>query len=120
MQRRSHDLEGLMHLDWVNEDLPRLGHENLIRALPAEHSVGRRWSASRGRCRHAFHYRLACLNQSNWRVPNRFGGDGRSVRERADDFFGGTSCDYFVKVRDTGEDDDPRAVCKEAGFISFG
>jgi hypothetical protein len=30
MHRRSDDQEGLTHLDWVNEDLPRLGHENLI------------------------------------------------------------------------------------------
>jgi hypothetical protein len=120
MQRRSDDQEGLTHLDWVNEDLPRLGHENLI-----EHCrLSTRWGVD-GQLHEAGGVMLfttgspVSINATGaFRIDPEIGG--RSVLERADDFFGGTSCDYFVKVRDAGGDDDLRAACKEAGFISFG
>jgi hypothetical protein len=119
MQRRPDDQEGLTHLDWVNEDLPRLGHENLI-----EHCrLSTRWGVD-GQLHEAGGVMLfttgspVSINATGaFRIDPEIGG--RSVLERADDFFGGTSCDYFVKVRDAGGDDDLRAASKEAGFISF-
>jgi hypothetical protein len=39
---------------------------------------------------------------------------------RADTFFGGLARGYSVKVRDSGEDDDLRAVCEAAGLEPFG
>jgi hypothetical protein len=38
---------------------------------------------------------------------------------RADDFFAPLGRGYCVKVRDTGEDDDLRAACQEAGLVEF-
>ena len=39
---------------------------------------------------------------------------------RADAFFGGLARGFSVKVRDSGEDDDLRAVCEAAGLEPFG
>ena len=40
--------------------------------------------------------------------------------ERADTFFGDLARGYTVKVRDSGEDDDLRLACEEAGLEAFG
>jgi GNAT superfamily N-acetyltransferase len=104
----------------VTEDLPRRGHENLIEHCRLStlwgadgqlHEVGGVMLFSTGTS--------ASMNATGaFRLDPAI--DGRSVVERADDFFGSTGRDYFVKVRDTGEDDDLRAACQETGFISFG
>jgi GNAT superfamily N-acetyltransferase len=106
--------------DPVAEDLARRGHENLI-----EHCrLSVLWGAD-GQLHEAGGVMLFSTGSSA--AMNATGAfrldpavDGRSVVEQADDFFGSTSSDYFVKVRDTGEDDDVRAACQETGFISFG
>ena len=49
----------------------------------------------------------------------RLGGRGTLIA-RADAFFGGLARGYTIKVRDSGEDDDLRLACDEAGLESFG
>ena len=45
---------------------------------------------------------------------------GAELIERAEAFFGGLSRGFVVKVRDSGEDEDLRHACKEAGLDPFG
>ncbi|HEX4126944.1 MAG TPA: GNAT family N-acetyltransferase [Acidimicrobiales bacterium] len=46
--------------------------------------------------------------------------NGSSLVAAADGFFGGMQRGFTVKVRDSGEDDDLRAACLEAGLELFG
>ncbi len=45
---------------------------------------------------------------------------GAELLARADAFFGGLARGFAVKVRDSGEDEDLRAVCVDAGLDAFG
>lgn len=45
---------------------------------------------------------------------------GATLIARADAFFTGLNRGYTIKVRDTGEDDDLRLACEEAGLEAFG
>ena len=46
--------------------------------------------------------------------------EGSALVAAADSFFGGLQRGFTVKVRDSGEDDDLRAACLEAGLELFG
>ncbi len=46
--------------------------------------------------------------------------EGSALVAAADTFFGGLQRGFTVKVRDSGEDDDLRAACLEAGLELFG
>jgi hypothetical protein len=46
--------------------------------------------------------------------------DGAALVHAADAFFGGLGRGFTVKVRDSGEDDDLRLACEEAGLEPFG
>jgi hypothetical protein len=46
--------------------------------------------------------------------------DGTALVAAADSFFAGLSRGYTIKVRDSGEDEDLRVACEEAGLEVFG
>lgn len=103
-----------------DDDIASLGHANLI-------EFSRR-SASWGEGgRVGGHDGVLLFATGSW-VPVNCNGAFRQepdvapqeVLDQADEFFGGLGRGYTVKIRDTGEDDDLRAACQQAGLTPFG
>ena len=98
----------------------QLGQRTLIafnRALTHWSSRGRPWRAPGPSC-------VRAGPGSPWSPTAPSGSDdalqGSALVAAADAFFGALGRGFTVKVRDSGEDDDLRAACLEAGLELFG
>ncbi len=61
---------------------------------------------------------IPMVGNSAFRVDDTVPAD--EVPTRAADFYGGMGRGFCIKVRDTGQDDDLRAACADAGMQTFG
>ena len=103
----------------MGENFAGLGHQNLV-----EHCrQSTRWCVG-GQLHEAAGVMLFTAGPALWvdstgafRLDPQT--DPGAVVEQADELFSASGRDYFVKVRDSGPDDDLRDACKQAGLISF-